>query len=179
MVSVDIAVCSSSDSWLNVWPLEAMYALTSGEPRQSGVPTAALPQNWVSTSSSEVYVRAPSCLEGCATPMRWVTVAWFSALRPRLVVMITTPLAALEPYSAAAEAPLSTSRVSMSFGLRSAIRLTGLSWVSALTLVAPPAAAAVTALTPEPTEMFDTTTPSTTYSGDDWPLIVEMPRRRS
>src|SRR4051812_49389173 len=63
----------------------------------------------------------------------------------------------------------------MSFGLRSAMRLTGLSWFDVL----PPAAAAVIALAPDGIATLETITPSTTYSGDDWPLIVEMPRRRS
>src|SRR5258705_4412335 len=89
--------------------------------------------------------------------------------------MITTPFAALLPYSAAAEAPLSTSSVSMSFGFRSAIRLTALSWFDAL----PPAAVAVIAFAPDGTATFEMITASITYSGDDWPLIVEMPRRRS
>src|SRR5579862_6537579 len=42
--------------------------------------------------------------------------------RPRLVVMTMTPDDALEPYMADADAPLSTSIVSMSLGLMSAIR---------------------------------------------------------
>src|SRR5689334_24956178 len=142
-----------------------MNAWTSGE---------VLP-NAARTSSTEPKWREPSVFETCENPNRWVTVAWFSPERPRLVVITTTPFDALEPYSAAAEAPFRTSRVSMSLGLRSARRLTGLSWFDAL----PPAAAAVIALAPDGTATFDTMTPSTTYSGDDWPLMVETPRRRS
>src|SRR4029078_4652489 len=86
-------------------------------------------QNVPLTSSMVAQLREPSVLDTVAPPQRWVTEGWVSPLRPRLVVITTTPLAALEPYSAAAEAPLSTSRVSMSFGFRSEMRLTGLSWL--------------------------------------------------
>ncbi len=72
--------------------------------------------------------------------------------------MTTTPLLAFEPYSAAAEAPFSTSTVSMSFGFRSAMRLTGLSWFDAL----PPAAAPVMALAPDGTATFEMMMPSIT-----------------
>ena len=64
-------------------------------------------------------------------PNRWVMVARRPPEVPRLVVMMTTPLAALEPYRAEAEAPLSTSMLSMSFVFRSAMRLTWSSWVEA------------------------------------------------
>jgi hypothetical protein len=93
-----------------------------------------------------------------AKPTRCVTLTRFSPERPRFVVMTTTPFAAFEPYSAAAEAPFRTSIVSMSFGFRSAIRLTGLSWFYAL----PPAAAPVIALAPDGIATFDTITPSIT-----------------
>ena len=86
-----------------------------------------------------------------------------SPLWPRLVVMMTTPFAALLPYSAAADAPLSTSTVSMSFGLISAMRLTGLSCDDEL----PPAAAAVIAFVPGGVATFEMITPSMTNSGDD------------
>src|SRR4029079_6912709 len=102
--------------------------------------------------------RDPSVFEICETPIRCVTDAWFSPLRPRLVVMMTTPFDALEPYSAAADAPFSTSMVSTSLGLRSAMRLTGLSWLDEL----PPAAAAVIALAPDGISTLDTITPSIT-----------------
>ena len=91
-------------------------------------------------------------------PKRWVTASVFWPGRPRLVVMMTTPLAAFEPYRAAAEAPLRTSTFAMSFGLRSAMRLTGLSWVDAL----PPAAAAVSAFVPDGIATFEMITPSIT-----------------
>ena len=110
------------------------------------------------TSLMSLNVREPSFLETCETPNRWVTDAWFSPLRPRLVVITTTPFDAFEPYSAAAEAPLRTSRVSMSFGLRSATRLTGLSWVDGL----PPAAAWVSTLVPAEVDTFEMITPSMT-----------------
>ena len=103
-------------------------------------------------------MRDPILFEICETPTRWVTLTRDTPALPRLVVMMTTPLAALEPYSAAAEAPFRISTLSMSFGLRSAMRFTGLSWLDAL----PPAAAAVTALAPEATATFDRMTPSTT-----------------
>src|SRR5688500_20215055 len=122
------------------------------------------------TSSALSNVREPSVFDTVAIPKRWVTWTWFSPLRPRFVVMITTPLAAFEPYSAAAEAPLRTSTVSMSFGVRSARRLTGLSWFDAL----PPAAAAVLALAPFGTATFEMITPATTNGGDDWRLHVAI-----
>ena len=59
---------------------------------------------------------------------------------------------------AAAEPPLSTSIRSMSSGLRSAMRLTGLSWFRGL----PPAWAAVTASAPFGIASLLTTMPSIT-----------------
>src|SRR3989442_1266337 len=61
----------------------------------------------------------------------------------------------------------------MSFGFRSAIGLTGLSWLDAL----PPAAAAVMAFMLLPIASFAITTPSTTISGSTPALIVVTPRR--
>src|ERR1700759_1762475 len=115
-----------------------MYACTNGDALHFSALSVAL-QNTDLTSSIEPKCREPSVLDTCEIPMRSVTSAWFSPLRPRLVVMTTTPLAALEPYSAAAEAPFRTSRVSISLGLRSESRLAGLSWFDVL----PPAAAPV------------------------------------
>ena len=117
----------------------------------------------VMTSSAEVNLREPRVLDTCDMPTRWVIETRVLPLWPRLVRITMTPLAAFEPYRAAAEAPLRTSRLSMSLGLRSAMRLTGLSWLDVL----PPAAAAVMALTPDGTETLLRMTPSITYSGDD------------
>src|SRR2546426_7474703 len=61
----------------------------------------------------------------------------------------------------------------MSFGFRSAMRFTELSWVDAL----PPAAAAVMAFMLLAIASFAITRPSTTMSGSTPPLIVVTPRR--
>jgi hypothetical protein len=57
-------------------------------------------------------------------PMRCVMLKRVAPAFPFLVVMITTPFVAREPYMALAAADLSTSMLSMSFGLMSAMRLT-------------------------------------------------------
>jgi hypothetical protein len=106
------------------------------------------------TSWLEVNTREPSLFDTCETPTRWVTSTLTVPARPRLVVMTTTPLAALEPYSAAAAAPLRISTFSMSLGLRSAIRLTGLSCDA---LPAPEIAPM-----PEAIALFETRMPSMT-----------------
>ena len=128
-------VCVISSSWSYVCRRRPSKTATSGDVG------AVRRRDLVRPTSN---VREPSLfddLRRCRT--RWVTLTLVRRRpRPRLVVMMTTPLAALEPYSAAAEAPFRTSMFSMSFGLRSAMRLTGLSWVDAL----PPAAAAVTSV---------------------------------
>ena len=88
---------------------------------------------------------------------------------PRLVVMSTTPLAAREPYWAAAAAPLMMLMLAMSLGLRSAMRF----W---------PGSARPTSL---PTASCDTLvlalliiTPSMTYSGSEGPSSDFTPRSR-
>ncbi len=64
-------------------------------------------------------------------PNRCDTLMRISPGRPCLVVMMTTPFAAREPYSAAADAPFRISMLAMSFGLMSTSRLTGASWFDA------------------------------------------------
>ena len=76
---------------------------------------------------------------------------------------------------AEAAEPFSTSTFSISFGFRSAMRLSGFSWVMAE--MADPAAR-VTLFVPEPIATSLTMTPSTTYSGCAEPRIDEMPRMR-
>src|SRR5574337_47394 len=92
---------------------------------------------------------------------------------PLLVVMITTPDAAREPYIAAAEAPFKISILSMSSGFISAILPDGLSCVE---VSEPPLAALVTAFKPEEVELLSRNTPSTTYSGCVVPYMDVMPR---
>src|SRR5439155_21503771 len=55
--------------------------------------------NWVCTSAAFCQARAPISDPGltCDTPMRWVAVNCGAPVRPRLVVISTTPFEAFEP----------------------------------------------------------------------------------
>jgi hypothetical protein len=74
-----------------------------------------------------------------------------------------------------ADAPLSTSMLSMSLGFMSAARLTTLSCTEYRAVRVP---APLTTLAPPATELLASTTPSTTYSGSELPMSDETPRMR-
>ena len=91
---------------------------------------------------------------------------------PRLVVIMTTPFAAREPYWAAAAAPFITLRLSMSFGLISAKR-----FVPSVALGACPPNVSANCETDDVSLL--TITPSITYKGSELPWMDFTPRKRT
>src|SRR2546422_11697923 len=130
--------------------------------------------NAVTAPAEPRNTREPSFFASCENPNRCVMLNRGGPTSPRWVVMITTPLLALAPYTADAEAPFRTSTFSMSNGFRSAIRFT---WPCCNGDVFEPLFDIVTTCWLLGIAASLTITPSTTYRGDWAPNTDVTPRK--
>src|SRR5258708_18920558 len=149
-----------------------MLARTYAAPR---LPVHAVPATQLvdlSKSTVSVNTREFSSFSGENCPTRCVSEKRGVPAWPRLVVMITTPFVARDPYIDDAAALFSTSMDSMSAGFTSARRLTMLSWV----LAGAPPDALVIEFAPPGIETLLIRTPSTTNNGSPLSLSDVTPR---